>query len=92
MYGVCKKCGCTDNDPCFNPDWGMCWWVDETHELCSHCAEPEIAESPATCHCINSTDSWFEPTLDENCGTCKNMYRDENECMLKKCHYEKIET
>jgi len=51
-YGICKKCGCTDNDPCYNPIHGMCWWVDDTHELCSHCAEKEIAEDPATQHCI----------------------------------------
>ena len=53
-YGVCKVCGCTDNDPCHNPEHGNCWWVDDTHELCSHCADPEIANHPATQHCINS--------------------------------------
>lgn len=53
-YGVCKVCGCTDNDPCHHPDYGMCWWVDDTHELCSHCADKEIAEDQATQHCINS--------------------------------------
>ena len=54
MYGVCKVCGCTDNDPCYHPDWGCCWWADETHELCSHCADEEIANDPCTQHCINS--------------------------------------
>ena len=53
-YGVCKVCGCTDKDPCHNPTHGMCWWVDDTHELCSHCADEEIANDPATQHCINS--------------------------------------
>lgn len=53
-YGVCKVCGCTDNDPCHNPEHGNCWWVDETHELCSHCADKSIADDPATQHCINS--------------------------------------
>ena len=58
-YGVCKIYGCTDKDPCHNPEHGMCWWVDDTHELCSHCADPEIANSPATQHCINSKG--FDP-------------------------------
>jgi hypothetical protein len=58
-YGICKVCGCTDNDPCFNPEHGNCWWVDDTHELCSHCADPEIANHPATQHCINSEG--FDP-------------------------------
>lgn len=53
-YGVCRVCGCTDNDPCHHPEHGMCWWVDETHELCSHCADPAIAEDPNTQHCINT--------------------------------------
>lgn len=53
-YGVCKICGCKDDDPCFNPEYGLCWWVDDTHELCSHCADKEIAEHPATQHCVNS--------------------------------------
>lgn len=54
-YGKCKVCGCTDNDPCYNPKYGTCWWVDDTHELCSHCADKEIAEDPLTLHCINSS-------------------------------------
>lgn len=24
--GVCRICGCTENDPCFHPDHGTCWW------------------------------------------------------------------
>lgn len=55
MYGVCKICGCTDNDPCENPDYGACWWVDDSHELCSHCADKEIYNDPGTVHCVNST-------------------------------------
>ncbi len=53
-YGVCKVCGCADNDPCYHPEHGNCWWVDDTHELCSHCADPVIAEDPNTQHCINT--------------------------------------
>lgn len=56
MYGVCKICGCTENDPCYNPDHGFCWWVDDNHELCSHCAIPEVAEDTETVHCIASSE------------------------------------
>ena len=58
-YGICKICGCTDKDPCHNPVYGMCWWVDDTHELCSHCADKDIADDPATQHCINTNG--FDP-------------------------------
>lgn len=53
-YGICKVCGCTEHDPCWNPVYGYCWWVDDTHELCSHCADKEIADDPCTQHCVNS--------------------------------------
>lgn len=53
--GVCRICGCTDDDPCFNPRVGNCWWIDETHTLCSHCADEELSCDPETRHCINST-------------------------------------
>lgn len=91
MYGVCKICGCTENDPCYHPDWGMCWWVDDTHELCSHCADPEIADDPDTCHCVNSTDSMKMgvPDLNETCADCVHMLREENECMVEKCKFER---
>ena len=35
----CKVCGCTENDACYHPDYGTCWWVDENEDLCSHCAD-----------------------------------------------------
>lgn len=38
-YGTCKKCGCTDKRACVHPDFGACWWIDDSHELCSHCVE-----------------------------------------------------
>lgn len=34
--GVCKICGCTDEQACITPD-GPCCWVDEDHTLCSAC-------------------------------------------------------
>lgn len=47
-YGTCKYCGCTDNAACNHPDHGPCWWIDDGHEVCSHCSIPEIASDPAT--------------------------------------------
>lgn len=52
--GVCEICGCTDSDPCFNPYFGYCWWIDEEHSLCSHCDIYVIQQDPHTRHCINS--------------------------------------
>ena len=82
-YGICKMCGCTDVDPCYHPDHGTCWWVDETHELCSHCADESIAKDERTRHCVNSTgfdpfpgvmNKYFAslgcPYPDEDCDAC----------------------
>jgi len=52
--GVCRICGCTEDDPCHNPNVGNCWWADESQTICSHCADKTIAEDPETKHCINS--------------------------------------
>lgn len=85
MYGVCRVCGCTESDPCFHPDYGMCWWVDETHELCSHCADPDIADSPDVIHCIN--------TLEETqyCDLCSHYDEEDCSCMLDgDCEFEDI--
>jgi activating signal cointegrator 1 len=35
---ICLKCGCTQNDACFDIDMGPCSWVAEN--LCSHCQFP----------------------------------------------------
>lgn len=52
--GVCRVCGCTEDDPCFNPKEGNCWWADDSETLCSHCANTDICLDPETEHCINS--------------------------------------
>lgn len=52
--GVCRYCGCTDNDPCYNPNYGNCWWVDKEHTICSHCADELIVNDEGTIHCIVS--------------------------------------
>ena len=36
-YGTCRICGCTDDNACYHPKLGHCWWVDDEHEVCSHC-------------------------------------------------------
>ena len=54
--GVCRVCGCTENDPCYHSDYGTCCWADEEHTLCSHCAEKRIAEDPLTAHCVNTKE------------------------------------
>lgn len=75
--GICKVCGCADNDPCFNPLHGNCWWVDDTHELCSHCADPEIANDPKTKHCINTTDTYNQSVGEVLCCmNCKHWRRE----------------
>lgn len=52
--GVCRVCGCTMSNPCYNPEYGYCWWQDAEETLCSHCAEREIFNDPNTVHCVNS--------------------------------------
>ncbi len=52
--GICRVCGCTENNPCFHPDYGTCWWADDEHTICSHCADSKIKDDPATEHCVNS--------------------------------------
>ena len=83
-YGVCKKCGCTDTDPCYNPEHGNCWWVDDTHELCSHCADPKIANDPNTRHCVNSNDKYFQSVAEILiCKNCKHWHKAEDSLDVK---------
>lgn len=60
IQGVCKVCGCTEDNPCFNPKHGYCSWTDETMTLCSHCANKEIADDPETIHCVNDDADVFK--------------------------------
>ena len=63
--GECRVCGCTDNNPCYNSDHGNCWWADEEHTICSHCADDDIKKHPGTVHCINTTENiTFAPDQD----------------------------
>ena len=80
-YGICKVCGCTENDPCFNPKHGACWWVDDSHELCSHCADKDIYNDPETIHCVCSSDP-YNVAIEEKlvCCHCKHWHKDK-ECL-----------
>lgn len=80
-YGICKVCGCTEQDPCYHPVHGFCWWADETHELCSHCADKSIADDPDTLHCINSNG--FDPfpgVRNKNLAALGCPYPDDETC------------
>lgn len=38
--GICRICGCTYDNACLHPDFGPCFWMDDTkQDLCSHCLE-----------------------------------------------------
>lgn len=52
--GVCRVCGCTMTNPCYNPTHGFCWWADAEETICSHCYHKEIFKDPATEHCVNT--------------------------------------
>jgi len=57
--GVCRICGCTEENPCFHPHAGTCWRVDPS--LCSHCAENlGLLNNPQTIHCINDKSKAFK--------------------------------
>lgn len=64
--GICKVCGCSNENPCYHPVHGYCWWVDDSQTLCSHCAHLEdegeycIADDPLTEHCINDVGNAFK--------------------------------
>ncbi len=56
--GVCRVCGCTEDNPCEHPDHGTCRWVDDDCTLCSHCAD--LFDDPLTVHCINDKSDAFK--------------------------------
>jgi hypothetical protein len=48
--GICRVCGCTENNPYFNPKG----WVDDERTLCSRCADTGIKNDSETENCVNS--------------------------------------
>ncbi len=51
--GKCEICGCTEDNPCYNPEHGFCGWADDERTICTHCAIDEIANDPRTIHRVN---------------------------------------
>jgi hypothetical protein len=44
MTGVCIKCACTDETPCWHPDGPRpCGWIDDERDVCSRCASELLA-------------------------------------------------
>ena len=60
QYGVCRVCGCTEDNPCYHPEKGYCRWLDADHTLCSHCGSAEIVQDSRTHHCINDVGKAFQ--------------------------------
>ena len=56
MKGVCKVCGCTWRNPCFNHHHGFCWWANKEQDLCSHCASEAISQDTNTIHCVKGLE------------------------------------
>ena len=57
----CRQCGCTNNNPCYHPKYGFCWWKDSKHTICSHCAKKKIKNSKLTQHRVNDIPDWQLP-------------------------------
>ena len=61
--GVCRVCGCTEDNACYHPEHGNCHWIEPS--LCSHCASIEeggygIKDDPETEHCMNDEGNAFK--------------------------------
>ena len=67
-YGICKVCGCSMNNPCYNPKHGFCWWNDECETICSHCADETIKNDKETVHCVNDVPNWEAPKFFDKDG------------------------
>ena len=35
VAGICRQCGCVQDEACWSDEYGACWWVEDS--LCSHC-------------------------------------------------------
>ncbi len=42
VAGRCILCGCTDGKACSDQHGGTCWWVDDSHTICSFHPQAEI--------------------------------------------------
>jgi hypothetical protein len=64
MYGTCKICGCTDNNACRIPGEENCHWVNEEHDLCSHCVTAFIAVKGKLVGTLKSKRDWVNRVPD----------------------------
>lgn len=55
ISGTCKICGCTDNDctQCIEKTGNPCYWVDDSHTLCSACDDTEMPDEEDFQSCNN---------------------------------------
>jgi hypothetical protein len=89
MYGTCKICGCTDNNACIADEFGACWWLDKTHEICSHCIE--LADDPTVlraginkgcCMCPFEEQKRTNPRMCDRCKK-KDFTPEETEDLIR---------
>jgi len=45
--GICSVCGCSELDPCYEKDYGLCGWANEDRTICTRCAREIIARNLA---------------------------------------------
>ncbi|MBQ9624089.1 MAG: hypothetical protein IJR39_12260 [Treponema sp.] len=91
--GICKVCGCSMNNPCYNPKQGFCWWADESETLCSHCESKSIKDDKETVHCVNDIPCWEAPLLVNKDGITVNCLNEletdwETEIICPCCGYK----
>jgi DNA-directed RNA polymerase subunit RPC12/RpoP len=73
--GVCKVCGCTENNACMT-EVGPCFWVNEEKDLCSNCVqENDIFQPMHVYHCANCSttfgiDAYLEDQSSVVCPIC----------------------
>lgn len=72
--GICRICGCTTNNPCYNPKEGFCWWMDNSETLCSHCDIAPVKNSEETLHRVNDLPNWKVPFFKDYNGVEYNHY------------------
>lgn len=73
-YGTCKICRCTDYNACVHPDEGSCYWVDDTHELCSACLDHKITPVIDAMRVKENAHKWiFTSIIGKRVGNKKTL-------------------
>ncbi|MGN6122976.1 MAG: helix-turn-helix domain-containing protein [Sphingomonas oligoaromativorans] len=47
---ICRRCGCSDLDPCDDETHGPCAWATDDRDLCSSCAREALVSSEGGLH------------------------------------------